>query len=143
MSARLKKLKEQLRNEFGKTIRWELACKERHASSTAEKTRLAEQVLAEPATTTVVEWYSYWAKLYSLTDPRLEQLVKQLNMAKLLHFQRLCKERRADRDPEQIQVAEEVLSWGPLDNAGASNSAWLRLHGAKTVKAPPYRPTGF
>jgi hypothetical protein len=143
MSARLKKLKEQLGNDFGKTIRWELACKEHHATTTAEKTRLAGQVLAEPATRTVAEWYSCWARLYGLTNPRLQQLVEQLNMAKLLHFQRLCKEQKADTDAEQIKIAEEVLSWGPLDNAGASNSAWLRLHGAKTVKAPPYKPTGY
>lgn len=143
MSARLKKLREQLRNDFGKTIRWELACKEHHARTTAEKTCLAEQVLAEPATQTVAEWYSCWAKLYGLTAPCLEQLVKQFNMAKLQHFQRLCKEQKADKDAEQIKIAEEVLSWGPLDNVGASNSAWLSLQGAKTVKAPPYKPTGF
>ncbi len=143
MSKILRKLKEQLRNDFGKTTRWVLLCKEHSATSQAEKIRLAQQVLAEPMTRTVAEWYSCWAKLYGFANPRLEQLVAQLNMAKLLHFQRLCEERKADTDVAQIKIADELLSWGSLDTVGASHSAWVRLKGAKPRKAPPYKPTGF
>jgi hypothetical protein len=95
MRTRLNKLKEQLRNDFGKTTRWELLCKEQNVTNEADQLRLAEQVLAEPMTRTVADWYSCWTKLYGISAPRLEELVKELNMAKLLNFQRLCKERNA------------------------------------------------
>lgn len=143
MRQNLRELRDRLLNDFGKTTRWELLCKQRHVTTLAEKTRLAQEVLSQPMTRTVAEWYTCWTMLYGFSSRRLEELVNKLNMAKLLHFQRLCKERHAATAADQIKIADELLSWGPLDTVTAGHLAWARLKGSKPKKATPYKPTGF
>ena len=144
MAKRLEAAKDVLWNDLRKMLRWGWLCRKRKATTVAAQLRLAERVLAEPPTTTVGQWYSAWCKLYGIRNRRLKRCLWRLNMAKLLHFQRLCREQNATTAEKQIRMAEEVLSWpGTLDSIGAGMAALARLRGATTVSSRPYKPTGF
>lgn len=69
---------------------------------------------------------------------RLTEILKKLNYAKTLHWERLCKEQNATCEEEQIRLAVEVLSWPLLDTGAASQSEWLKRRGAKTIKVDDY-----
>jgi hypothetical protein len=67
-SRRLKQLLAELAKDFGKTTRWRVLCKEQKATTDADKTRLAEQVLAEPSLGTVAAGHAQWARLHGAKD---------------------------------------------------------------------------
>ena len=54
-------LEKELGKVFGRYTKWKLRCQEENATTTEEKIKLAEAVLAEPCTGTVAE-----ARIYSL-----------------------------------------------------------------------------
>jgi hypothetical protein len=68
MNERLQRLLAELAKAFGKTTRWQVLCQEQNATTEAEQIRLAEQVLAEPATDTVAAGHAQWARLRGVKD---------------------------------------------------------------------------
>jgi hypothetical protein len=68
MNQELRKLLKKLAEQFGKTTRWRVLCKEQNAITDVAKIRLAEQVLAEPSIGTVAGGYAQWAKLHGAKD---------------------------------------------------------------------------
>ena len=69
---------------------------------------------------------------------RLDEVLKKLNYAKTLHWQRLCEEQNAATEEHQIKLAEEVMSWSPLDTGAAGQSEWLKRRGAKSISVDEY-----
>lgn len=61
---RLEQLLTELVKDFGKISRWQLLCEQQDATTEAEKIRLAEQVLAEPAVGSVAAGHANWARLH-------------------------------------------------------------------------------
>ena len=64
---RLEKIKAELLTTFGMTVKWQLLCQEQGATTTAQQIRLAEQVLAEPSSGSVVESQANLARLRGAT----------------------------------------------------------------------------
>ena len=60
---RLKELRTELFNYFGKITRWKVLCQEQDATTDEEKIRLAEEVLRTPSTGTVAEWWGSHLRL--------------------------------------------------------------------------------
>ena len=68
MNKRLQGLKERLRNDFGKTTRWQVLCQEENATTDDHRIRLAERARAEPPIGTVAGGYAQWARLNGAKD---------------------------------------------------------------------------
>ncbi len=72
MSDRLKDLEAELGKVFGRYSKWKLRCQEQDATTTEEKIKLAEAVLAEPCTGTVAEGRS-------CAEPNSDRSFSQIN----------------------------------------------------------------
>ena len=72
------------------------------------------------------------------TMSQLDEVLEKLNYAKTLHWKRLCEEQHAMTAEEKLKLAEEVLSWPPLDTGAASQSAWLHSQVAKSITVNEY-----
>lgn len=68
MNEHLRLLLAEISKKFGRITRWEVLCQEQHATSDADRIRVAQQVLAEHATDTVAGGYAQWAKLHGAKD---------------------------------------------------------------------------
>lgn len=75
---------------------------------------------------------------------RIEQLVEKLqaDFGRITRWHLLCKEQNATTDEAKIRLAEQVLNEWSTGTVAEWYSHWLRLNGAKTISAPPYKPTG-
>lgn len=66
MNIRLDELRRDLAVVFGRLAKWQIRCEEQIATSAEDQIRLAEEVLAEPCTGTVIEAQGYWLGLHGV-----------------------------------------------------------------------------
>ncbi len=77
-------------------------------------------------------------------NARVKQLVEELqaDFGRITRWEVLCREQNATTDEAKIRLAEQVLNEWSTGTVAEWYSHWLRLNGAKTILAPPYKPTG-
>ena len=72
-SERLKELRSELFEHFGKITRWKVLCQERDATTDEEKIRLAIEVLKAPSTGTVAEWWGSHLRLKNNKSSKVDE----------------------------------------------------------------------